>query len=89
MEVGVRISGHSVTPGTETTFTENVSSRGARVITSRRWQPNDRVTIATMTGSFKAIARGAYCCITPNSHFAVGLEFTESTGKWIVADAAA
>ena len=75
-------------PGTETTFTENVSSRGARVISSRPWQTNDRVTLSTMTGAFKTIARVAYCCIT-EGHFAVGLEFTESTGKWIVADTAA
>ena len=86
MEVGVRISGHLATPGTETTFTENVSSRGARVLSSRRWKTNDQVMIATMTGAFKSVARVAYCFITANSHFAVGLEFVEPTGHWIVAD---
>jgi hypothetical protein len=89
MEVGVRISGHPALPGTETTFTENVSSRGARVLSSRRWKTNDRVTISTMTGAFKSTARVAYCTITPQSSYAVGLEFTEATGKWIVADPAA
>ena len=85
MEVGIRISGHPAMPGTETTFTENVSARGARVLTSRRWKTNDQVVVATMTGSFKSFARVAYCAITPENTFAVGLEFTESTGKWIVA----
>ena len=32
MEVEVQISGHKVLPGTESTFTENVSARGARVL---------------------------------------------------------
>ena len=41
MEVGVQISGHSEFPGVETTFTENVSSQGARVYHSRQWQLND------------------------------------------------
>jgi hypothetical protein len=86
MEVGVRLSGHSAVPGTETTFTQNVSSRGARVLSSRRWKVNDRVTIATMTGAFKSVARVAYCTVTPESSFAVGLEFTESTGNWILGD---
>jgi len=85
MEVGVRISGNAAIPGTETTFTQNVSSRGACVLSSRRWQINDQVTIATMTGSFRSVARVAYCAITPDSHFAVGLEFVQPSGNWIVS----
>ena len=88
MEVGVRISGHNALPGTETTFTENVSARGARVLSTRPWKINDRMTIATMTGSFRASARVAYCTITPQSQFAVGLEFLEPNGRWVVEPAA-
>jgi hypothetical protein len=86
MEVGVHITGHPALPGTETTFTENVSSRGARVLSIRRWSPGDRLTISTLTGAFRAIARVAYCQLTPKSGFAVGLEFLEPTGHWVVAD---
>jgi hypothetical protein len=86
MEVGVQITGHPALPGTETTFTENVSSRGARVLSVRRWKPGDRLTIATLTGSFRAVARVAYCQLIPESGFAVGLEFLEPNGKWVVAD---
>lgn len=87
MEVGVHISGHAKLPGTETTFTENVSPRGARVLSVRRWKQNDRLTIATLTGSFRALARVAYCQLVPQEGFAVGLEFIEPNGKWVVADA--
>lgn len=87
MEVGVHITGHPALPGTETTFTENVSPRGARVLSVRRWKTDDRLTITTLTGSFRALARVAYCQLVPESGFAVGLEFIEPNGKWVVADA--
>jgi len=35
MAIAVTFSGHERAPGTETTFTENVSSRGARVTSTR------------------------------------------------------
>ena len=50
MEVGVQIAGNAVLPGVETTFTENVSPRGARVFSSRPWRLNDRLTLTTVTG---------------------------------------
>lgn len=84
MEVGVRISGHAALPGIETTFTENVSPRGARVLSTRPWKINDQLIISTMTGAFKARARVAYCAMTPDSHFAVGVEFIEPNGRWVV-----
>ena len=88
MEVGVHISGHIAIPGTETTFTENVSSRGARVLSVRRWKRNDRLMITSLTGSFQSVARVAYCELMPDAGFAVGLEFLEPSGKWVVAEAA-
>jgi hypothetical protein len=84
MEVGVHISGHSALPGTETTFTENVSSRGARVLSSRRWKINDRMVITTLAGSFQCVARVAYCHTVPQAGFAVGLEFVDPSGNWVL-----
>ena len=88
MEVGVQITGHRSLPGTETTFTENVSSRGARVLSSRRWKTNEQLTIATLTGSFRSLARVAYCQPVPDSGFAVGLEFLDPSGSWVVSTSA-
>jgi len=86
MEVGVHITGHSALPGTEATFTENVSPKGARVLSVRRWKQNERLTIATLTGSFRALARVAYCQNVRDEGFAVGLEFLEPNGNWVVAE---
>jgi hypothetical protein len=84
LEVGVHISGHAVLPGTEATFTENVSARGARVLSTRRWKINDRLVITTLAGTFRSTARVAYCQVVPQAGFAVGLEFVETTGRWVV-----
>lgn len=86
MEVGVHITGNPALPGTETTFTENVSPRGARVFSTRKWKINDRLTLTTLTGSFRAIARVAYCQLVPDAGFAVGVEFVAPSGNWVVAD---
>ncbi|HKV04458.1 MAG TPA: PilZ domain-containing protein [Candidatus Acidoferrales bacterium] len=86
MEVVVRITGHAALPGTEATFTENVSLRGARVLSTRRWKINDRLVITTLAGSFRSLARVAYCQTVRQSGYAVGLEFVETSGSWVVAD---
>jgi PilZ domain len=86
MEIGVHISGHAELPGTETTFTENVSMRGLRVLSARRWKTDDRLTVTTPAGSFQSIARVAYCQTVSESGFAVGLEILERSGTWIVDD---
>ncbi len=85
MEVGVHISGHVVHPGTESTFTENVSSHGARVLSTRPWKTDDRLMLSTLTGSFQALARVTYCQSASEGEFAVGLEFLEPNGSWVVA----
>src|SRR5258705_7642192 len=81
--IGVHIPGNERAPGTETPFTENVSSRGARVPSTRRWRPNEMLEIASLPGDFRAKARVAYC--QPQSEgFVIGLEFLEPSGRWVV-----
>ena len=84
MAVAVQISGHAVQPGTEMTFTENVSAHGARVLSSRRWKPDDRLSIRTLTGNFEANARVAWCAAARGEGFAVGLELLNPSGEWVV-----
>ena len=84
MEVAVQIAGNEHLPGVETTFTENVSSRGARVASIRRWRINDRLHLATLPGNFQATARVAYCQPMRGDGFAIGLEFLEPAGRWVV-----
>lgn len=84
IEVAVQIAGHPHIPGVEMTFTENVSSRGARVATSRRWKINDRLLLVSLPGDFQSLARVAYCQPVRGEGFAIGLELLRPKGKWVI-----
>jgi hypothetical protein len=84
MEVPVILDGHRKMPGTESTFTENVSARGARVVSTRRWEQGERLNFASRTGEFRSSARVAYCHPLHGDGFAVGVEFLEVQGRWVV-----
>jgi hypothetical protein len=84
MVVAVRIAGHSAMPGEETTFTADVSSRGARVISTRRWKPDERLLLSAFAGGFRSLARVAWCQPARDNGFAIGLQLLEVSGKWVV-----
>ena len=84
MEIPVVLDGHRRVPGTESTFTENVSARGARVMSVRRWELDERLTFVSRTGEFRSSARVAYCQPVQGDGFAIGLEFIEPKGRWVV-----
>jgi hypothetical protein len=84
MEIPVLIDGHRQAPGSESTFTENVSARGARVVSVRRWEQGEPLTLASRTGEFRSSARVAYCQPLQGDGFAIGVEFLEPKGRWVV-----
>ncbi|HTZ32539.1 MAG TPA: PilZ domain-containing protein [Methylomirabilota bacterium] len=87
MEIPVMLEGHRHLPGVENTFTENVSARGARVISVRHWDKNAQLTLASRSGEFRSSARVAYCHPIHGDGYAIGLEFLESKGRWVVESA--
>ena len=84
MEIPVVLDGHGHLPGTEATFTENVSARGARVVSVRRWEKGAAMKLASRTGEFRSEARVAYCQPLRGDGYAVGVEFLETSGRWVV-----
>jgi hypothetical protein len=84
MEIPVLIDGHRKAPGSESTFTENVSARGARVVSTRRWEQGEPLTFVSRTGEFRSSARVAYCQPLHGDGFAIGVEFIEPKGRWVV-----
>jgi len=84
MEIPVLIDGHRQAPGSESTFTENVSARGARVVSVRRWEQGEPLLLASRTGEFRSPARVAYCQQLQGDGFAIGVEFLEPEGRWVV-----
>jgi len=63
-------------------FTQNVSPRGARVVTGRSWQPNDRLHIKSLRGNLRSNARVVYCQPLADDSFAIGLELVTPAGNW-------
>ena len=45
---------------TELTLTENISDRGARVVTKQVWSPNDSLVIKSLEGDLQSEARVIY-----------------------------
>src|SRR5262249_14451788 len=84
MEIPVLIDEHREAPGMESTFTENVSARGARMLNMRRWKPSEPLRFASRTGEFRSSARVAYCQSLPSEAFAIGVEFLNPKGRWVV-----
>ena len=84
MEIPVLIDGHQQAPGSESTFTENVSARGARVVTVRRWEQGEQLNFVSRTGEFRSPARVAYCQPLQGDGFAIGVEFLEPKERWVV-----
>jgi hypothetical protein len=74
--VGLELSSPDEPLVYETTFTENVSRHGARVVTKRRWRANDSVLVKLPQEPLPSRARIAYCQPLKGDEFAMGLQFS-------------
>jgi hypothetical protein len=63
-------------------LTENVSSHGARVVSSNPWKPQDRLNLWCLRGDFRARARVVYCEPLGLASFAIGLQLLACAGEW-------
>lgn len=67
---------------TELALTENISSRGARVVTKGLWRANDSLVIKSLEGDLYSEARVIYRQPMHENVYAVGLELIEPRGSW-------
>ena len=81
--VGLELSGPDEPLVYETTFTENVSRHGARVVTKKRWRPNDSVLVKLPQECLPSRARITYCQPLKGDEFAMGLQFSSVVYSWI------
>jgi hypothetical protein len=61
--------------GVERAITENVSSRGVRVISTSEWYTDDTILVSLPAGHFTSAARVTYCDPVGQGQFVTGLEF--------------
>ncbi len=63
-------------------LTENVSTHGARIVSSNPWKLNERLNLWALPGDFRARARVVYCEPLGVHSFAIGLQLLASSGGW-------
>jgi len=61
--------------GVEKAHTENISTRGARVIAPTQWLSGDTILVALPDAHFTSAARVTYSDPIGNGQFGMGLEF--------------
>ena len=84
LEIPVLLESHRAVKDAEAAFTEDVSARGARVVSARPWKKGEPLTLVSHTGEFRCTARVAYCQALHGEGYAIGVEFLEPSGRWVV-----
>jgi hypothetical protein len=87
VHVTVDLSGLDIHTAAQQGVTENVSARGARVVTSKPWNPNEHIKVRSLLGSLRSRARVVYCQPLGENSFAIGLELFVSVGEWTMPSA--
>lgn len=82
MSVPVDLSSLDARMPAQQGITENVSPRGARVVTARPWQLNARLNVRSLHGSLRSRCRVAYCQSLAQETYAIGLELFAPAGDW-------
>ena len=67
--------------GEERTYTDNISSRGARVYSIRPWQPGEAVQV-TPRNEDPACGNVVYCQTLEDGRFVIGVKFQDRPITW-------
>lgn len=67
---------------TELTVTQDISSRGARIVSKELWRADDSLVIKSLEGDLQSEARVVYRQPIRENVYAVGLELIEPNGSW-------
>jgi len=68
----------------EIASTVNVSHHGVKVLVKAPWEPNQDVSLRTVSGNHYSLAHIVYCNALPNRCFSMGLELLEPAEDWLV-----
>jgi PilZ domain len=86
LEIELELATPHEPPFYEKYSTENTSRHGARIASSKRWQPHEHVLVRLPFKNEPSRARITYCDALPASAFAVGLKFSSPVDDWLVSD---
>jgi hypothetical protein len=80
--VAVMLTSRDNTFSTELTLTQNISGRGARVLSKKVWWANDSLVIKSLEGDLQSEARVIYRQPLRENVYAIGLELLAPKGNW-------
>jgi hypothetical protein len=80
--VAVMLTSRESAFSTELALTENISARGARVLTRKLWWANESVVIKSLEGDLQSEARVVYRQPVRENVYAIGLELLGPKGNW-------
>jgi hypothetical protein len=80
--VAVMLTSRESAFSTELALTENISERGARVLTRKLWWANESVVIKSLEGDLQSEARIVYRQPVRENVYAIGLELLGPKGTW-------
>jgi hypothetical protein len=72
----------SDSPTPELASTIDISCHGARVVTKKRWEPNQHLSVRSIRGNHYSRARVVHCRRHTFNSFIVGLEMFYPEGDW-------
>jgi hypothetical protein len=81
-EVVVMLSGQNGVSRPEWAWTENISARGARILTTHHWRPNDSLLIRCVDGTLRARGRVIYRQGLRDDLPAIGVKLMALRGSW-------
>jgi hypothetical protein len=68
--------------GAELTCTDNVSAHGARVVSSRPWQPGEVAQVTSLKDEITIRGKVVYCQKLPDDRYLIGLNFQDRRVTW-------
>ncbi len=71
------------TDGEEKTYTDNISSHGARVFSKHPWQPGDVVQVTPLNED-SACGKVVYCQRLPDDRYGMGVKFQGRPVAWSI-----
>ena len=66
----------------EKTYTDNVSTHGARVFSRRSWQPGDQVMVTPVNQESATCGNVVYCQRLADGRYGIGVTFQDHPVTW-------
>jgi len=69
-------------PSSEIAATLDISCHGARVVTHRKWRPDEQVSVRSIRGNLYSRARVVHCQPHNDHSYVIGIQMYYPTGDW-------